>query len=345
MNIVHIAPATVFLPPFIEMMSSKRFIQNKHIFFLDEALSSKEISEKDNVLIFNKGRLKNIILFTSLIIKISKADKIIFHGFFNPKIILTIFFMPWIFNKCYWIIWGADLYDFKYGNGWKNKLIYFFVSRVVKRIGHIVTYIKGDYNYAVKWFGTKAKYHECLMYQSNIFKEIIVPPKFNTMINILVGNSADPANNHRDIFFKLKNIKYKNVKIYVPLSYGDKKYAEKIIKIGNKQFGEKIEFITDFMPLNKYQELLAMMDIAIFNHPYQQAMGNIITLLGLGKKVFMRSDVTQWELFKNHGIEVYDINQFNVIDMDEIQVKENIERVKSYFSETTYINQISEILN
>lgn len=74
-------------------------------------------------------------------------------------------------------------------------------------------------------------------------------------------------------------------------------------------------------------------------------MGNTITLLGLGKKVFMRSNVTQWDFFKSHGIAVYDIEAFALTDDEDIQIEENKLRVKSYFSEQTFLKQLREIFN
>ena len=43
------------------------------------------------------------------------------------------------------------------------------------------------------------------------------------------------------------------------------------------------------MPFNQYLEFLGKIDIAIFNHRRQQGFGNAITLLGLGKKVYLNS--------------------------------------------------------
>ncbi|MBD3842968.1 MAG: hypothetical protein IE909_14020 [Campylobacterales bacterium] len=65
----------------------------------------------------------------------------------------------------------------------------------------------------------------------------------------------------------------------------------------------------------------------------------------MGKKVFMRSDVTQWAFFKSHGIAVYDIEAFALTDDEDIQVDENKHRVKSYFSDSSLRNQLIGIFN
>lgn len=49
-------------------------------------------------------------------------------------------------------------------------------------------------------------------------------------------------------------------------------------------------------------------------------MGNTITLLGLGKKVYMRSDITPWQLFEDIDVKVYDVANIEIDLMDE-QIK------------------------
>ena len=83
----------------------------------------------------------------------------------------------------------------------------------------------------------------------------------------------------------------------------------------------------------------------MFNHKRQQAMGNTITLLGLGKKVFMRNDVTQWGFFYRNDIKVFDIENFDLTpQMKEIKIY-NATKVKQYFSVETYKHQLQELFN
>ncbi|WP_083234102.1 TDP-N-acetylfucosamine:lipid II N-acetylfucosaminyltransferase [Candidatus Marithrix sp. Canyon 246] len=75
--------------------------------------------------------------------------------------------------------------------------------------------------------------------------------------------------------------------MFVPLSYGDPKgvYIKEVISTGTKIFGDKFIPMTEFMDFDKYLNFLGSINITIFNHNRQQAMGNTITLLGFGKKV------------------------------------------------------------
>jgi hypothetical protein len=85
-------------------------------------------------------------------------------------------------------------------------------------MGHLVTYIKGDYELARKWYGARGNYQECFMYTSNVYKELDLPVAEHTTINILVGNSADPNNNHSAIFDKLEAFKAEDIHIYAPVT-------------------------------------------------------------------------------------------------------------------------------
>ena len=344
-KILHISGFDKFIPPFIEFIK-EHFDFSEHQFYLTDGMAEKELKPLPNVKHVKKGKANRIKEYLQLITPMHQSEKIILHGLFNWHIVVMLFFMPWLLKKCYWVMWGGDLYVYQLGErNWKWKVREFFRRHVIKNMGYLVTYIKGDYELAQQWYGAKGQYCECFMYTSNLYKEYDMPQKQHNGINIMVGNSADPSNNHVEVFDKLEVFKDQDIKIYVPLSYGNSDYAKSIIEQGKQRFGDKFVPLTAYMPFDQYLEFLGKIDIAIFNHKRQQAMGNTITLLGLGKKVFMRSDVTQWAFFKSHGIAVYDIKSFTLDDATNAQVQENKHSVKSYFSEQTFVNQLREIFN
>lgn len=251
--------------------------------------------------------------------------------------------MPWLLKKCYWVIWGGDLYSYldKKNHSWNTKE--YFRRKVIRNIGHLITYVEGDVDLARNWYNAKGKHHSCLMYPSNLYKKYDIKAKNNSSLNIQVGNSADPSNNHIEVFDLLKNTKIKDMTIYTPLSYGKNWYSNKIECAGYKEFGEKFQPLKKFMPLNEYIDLLSTIDIAIFNHKRQQAMGNIITLLGLGKTVYMRNDITSWKTLTDLGITLYptegDLNKLLPDDLAE----KNKSIVASYFTEDRLNEQLKEI--
>ena len=165
----------------------------------------------------------------------------------------------------------------------------------------------------------------------------------HSSLYILVGNSADPSNNHIESFEKLLPYKDEDIKIFVPLSYGDQSHAKQVIEIGKSWFGDKFVPITSFMVFDEYMKFLASVDVAIFNHKRQQAMGSTITLLGMGKTVYIRSDVAQWDIFKEKNITCFDVESFEGVKLSYEQSGINSISTLDYFNITTLLNQYSKL--
>ena len=330
--ILHVAALDKFIPPFIDFLS-KHFDLTQHRFWLKGDRDRYQYQDTPNIYQLKSGLLGTLIGYQRLVVDLHKAKKIIIHGLFDPRILLILSGMPWLLQKCYWIIWGGDLYARKNKEkDWRWVLKEILRKIVIKKMGHLVTYIEGDVKLARDWYGATGKYHECLVYTSNLYSDLSTTTSVRETTNIQVGNSADPSNNHIEALEKLLPYKDFDIKIYVPLSYGDQKHASTVIKKGSDWFGEKFIPLTEFMPFNEYLKILGDIDIAIFNHKRQQAMGNTITLLGLGKKVFLRSDVTPWEMFKEKKIFVYDIDRINISKIDYKISKKNQESIRNNFS-------------
>lgn len=172
-----------------------------------------------------------------------------------------------------------------------------------------------------------------------------MPSKKESTITILVGNSADPSNNHEEILERLAVFKNKNIMVIAPLSYGKKDNVDKVVRVGRKLLGERFTPLTDFLPFNEYLKVLTEVDVAVFNHNRQQAMGNIISLLGLGKKVYLRSDVAQWQLFQDLNIEVHDVSQLEstLFNLDNLPNLGNKEKIKNHFSKSNLIKQLESL--
>lgn len=344
-NILHIGVNDhgKFISPFIKFVNDNQF-PDEHTFLYTGGASLEKypLPKAGNIIeLYHQSKYIRLLL---LLKYFHKADKVILHGLVNFDILHFLYAFPWLLKKCYWIMWGSDLYYHELAKNQKDyELFEKWRTRVIGKMGGLVTYIKGDYELAKKWYGAQGKYHECFMYPSNIYKEYAIKQKKHQTINIQIGNSADPTNNHLEIFRKLEKYKDEDIKIFVPLSYGDETYANEIIEQGRKIFGGKLEPITEFMPFDKYLGLLSEIDIAIFNHSRQQAMGNTITLLGLGKKIYMRIDSTPWSMFKDIGINVFDVANVTIDLLDEDAKKQNQKRIKEHFSKETYLRQLNDL--
>lgn len=342
-RVVHIVPYSPIIPSFINFIDTA-FSHQKHIFLAIQPHDTFILPPKENLYTFNQIN-SSINDFTFITKHIYQADQIILHGLFSSRIDRFFFFQPWLLKKTYWVIWGGELYYYtRRIKTFKWNILHFIRSHLIKNVQGLVTYIQGDVELAQKWYNAQGNFFECIMYPSNLYNAYIVPEKHTeSTINIQIGNSADPTNNHMEILKRLLPLKDKNIKIYAPLSYGDNQYAQKMEQMGKELFGNKFIPLRQFLPFNEYLAFLSIIDIAIFAHKEQQGMGNTISLLGLGKKVFMRSDTTQWQFFKDKHIEVYDFDTLDINMIDTLTKENNQRNVQMYFSKENYIHQLQNL--
>ncbi|MBE0492604.1 MAG: TDP-N-acetylfucosamine:lipid II N-acetylfucosaminyltransferase [Sulfurospirillum sp.] len=338
-KIIHLGRNGSIMNSFVKFID-ENFDNKKHFFYL----TGKDINTKSNVIdIRNKiDFIKNII---KLNIDLYKSEKIIVHGFNQSYLFYLFFFQPWLLKKSYWIMWGGDLYSYlQKPKSLKMKLLYFIRDSIFKKIAYLVTGTTGDYELAKKWYGATGKHIKCFNYPSNLYKEYDIKPKEHSTINIQLGNSADPTNNHIDVLKQLTKYKDEDIQIFVPLSYGNQEYAQDVTRKGKELFGNKFISLAEFIPFEKYLEFLGEMDIAIFNHRRQQAFGNIISLIGMGKKVYLNSESTLNGVMTKYDLKVFDTIDISLNLLDNEQKIKNINIVKTNFSKESFINSLSQYL-
>lgn len=345
--IIHVAGLGKFIPPFLKLVRDE-FNKDDHRFWFLRAVEKHPIGQDASVYVCGNGFRRRLQGYANLIRQLHFADKIIIHGLFSTHLVFILALCPWVLKKAYWMILGGDLYKhINAGKSLSSRVEQGFRRHVVSRIGNLVTYIEGDVDLARKWYGAKGTYRECLMYLSNVVSpsvaSIATKCSSSSKLTILLGNSADPANNHIEALELLKPYRELVLNIYTPLSYGDQGYANTVIAKGEEWFGEKFLPLTDFMPLDQYMKILEGVDIAIFNHRRQQAMGNTITLLGMGKTVYMRSDVSHWRLLSGLGVKINDVERLTLQVLPEKDRLGNAQIIRRYFSRETLIKQLSEV--
>lgn len=348
--IVHVCNFSPLIPPFVKFVNEE-FGMEKHQFWLATVQKRNKFSSEkaDNIFVGKRTLLGQLQAYFRLFLMLHRADKVILHGLFNPRVITLLACCPWLLAKSYWVIWGGDLYAYQImRSGLMNRIRERLRRRVISRVGHLVTYIEGDVERARQWYSATGVYHECLMYLSNVFDPCLVPTRSTEKkpghpVIVLVGNSADPSNNHLDTLKKLLRYKEQGIKIYVPLSYGDQEHAKIVIQAGKELFGGQFIPLIDFMPLHDYLKLLEQVDVAIFNHARQQAMGNTISLLGMGKTVYIRSDTTPWSFLGRLGIKLSDTHCLGKEELCGRGGSVNARIVEKYFSSAKLAAQLGEI--
>lgn len=350
-KILHLASLDKFIPSFINIVSSN-FAEEDHVFLTFGDL--EKYNYKQTAVAKNYKTFKSPRLFFNLVLLMHSSDRIVLHGLFMQWLTILLILMPWLNKKCFWVIWGGDLYCRQASvKNVRFRLMEFFRGILIPRLGGFITYVDGDYQKVKEWYGAKGKLLECIVYESNIFSGRRLSAvdfkdkncKPSRKLNLLVGNSADPSNNHQQIFEKLKRLDVENCvsRIYCPLSYGCVEHAERVKNLGESIFGDRFVPLMDFISLEKYNEILEEIDIAVFAHDRQQGMGNAINLLGRGKTVFMRPDTTSFDVFNKIGVTVFDVESLGFYTLDVDAALNNHKRICEYFSRSNLINQLKEV--
>ncbi|MGJ0365520.1 TDP-N-acetylfucosamine:lipid II N-acetylfucosaminyltransferase [Aliarcobacter cryaerophilus] len=328
-KILHVMILDKFLAPYIDFVDENFGRDNHHYVFITSEKYKYGLTPEHKV----EFLYTDDDIFITLLEYMKMAKKIILHGLWRDKVDILLYFNQKLLKKCYWVMWGGDFY-FPEKQTW-------FRHKVIKEIGFLVTGTTGDYELAKKWYKASGEHIKCFNYPSNLYKDFNMQPKIHNTINIQLGNSADPTNHHIEILQNLTKFKNENIQIFVPLSYGNKEHAKNVILKGKEIFGDKLIALTEFMPFEKYMKFLSKIDIAIFAHKRQQAMGNTITLLGLGKKVYLDPISTLNGVFEEYNIKVFNSYKIDLSLLD-IKIKENnINYVKFNFSKEVLIKSLS----
>jgi hypothetical protein len=128
--------------------------------------------------------------------------------------------------------------------------------------------------------------------------------------NILAGNSATATNNHIELFEHIRRCDDLTDRLIVaPLSYGDANYRNSVIEVGRELFGDAFMPLLDFMPKDRYIELLGSCGHVMMNHVRQQALGNLLIsgLLGARLHVNPANPLHGW--LRSLGVPVSDIGR------------------------------------
>jgi hypothetical protein len=249
-----------------------------------------------------------------------RSEFIYFHSLpMGPPVLLWAIFSP-VFRKAVWIYWGADVYAYR--NRYKSlkHLIYHLCrKKIIRKIPHIAGFLEGDFKIIQQNYKTNAVYHQ-VVYQ--------IPTGFglidqlgsrtgratHSTLRVILGNSGSETNMHLQALEMLRKFSRENIEVICPLSYGIKKtsYLNAVVGLGREIFGDRFIPVTDFMEPVKYAEMLADTDIAVMNHNRQEALGNVISLLYLGKKVYLKPGTSSYEYFTNLNVKVYNINNLMI---------------------------------
>ena len=332
-KILHIMILDKFLAPFINFVDEHFGRKNHHYVFITSEKYEFGLTPEHKVEFLHTDD----DIFITLLEYMKVAKKIILHGLWRDKVDILLYFNQELLKKCFWVMWGGDFY-FPEKQTW-------FRHQIIKEMGYCIPVTYDDYLYIESYYNSFAEYCKVINYPRSIKVDNfqIINKENTNQKRILVGNSATPTNQHTEIFNKLT--KFKNIDVLVPLSYGDIMYKQEIIKVGDELFANRFYPLVELMEYNDYLNFLNSIDIAIFNHNRQQAVGNIILLLSIGKTIYLSKSNNAYNMLKNLNITFKNISEIDD-DIKEISFDDKINNQKiiiENYSEEKAVLQWSEI--
>lgn len=267
--------------------------------------------------------------FTKIVEGLSKYKAIILHGLFWPWEEFVLRRVPKTV-KVAWVFWGGEIYGRKdlqmsflaprtcslmrwqalkrlVKQRRQPKNLYEFPNELFQRIDYCLTDISDEFLFASEYVNNKMKY----LWYNYYSIEDTLGDAMNLTINgdnILIGNSSAVECNHLDVFSILRKVSIDR-RIIVPLSYGESWIKTKIIKKGYSYFNDVFYPVTAFLPRGEYNKIISSCSVVIMNHYRPQALGNIITALWLGARVYMSEKSMQYTYFKNIELILFSIEK------------------------------------
>ena len=297
---LHIILDEKFTDGFISFIN-ENFNQNVHKFLVIAPRKTmkycKILDQFSNVVVIHK-KLSDMI---RLVKECIMADKIIVHSLMI-KYIQNLFGFKMFARKTYIALWGGEIYEEK------NTIRDYLKHRILSKVKGIICELEEDYLLTKKKYATRAPYFPCMMYLSNVVEdddfEEYRNKKEKKKQTVMIGNSADPENNHKEIIDRLALLE-EEAEFILPLSYGDKEYAQLVSAYAKKKLNGSVHILSKFISVNEYLNILKSVDIVVYAHRRQQALGNTFHLLTYGAKLYLNSETTTYAWMKRNGIQVF----------------------------------------
>jgi len=125
-------------------------------------------------------------------------------------------------------------------------------------------------------------------------------------IHALLGNSASPYLNHLDGLDILPADT--DITITLPLSYGNSAYNQALKSCLKKQESQTLHILGQYLAAEEYYNLLARMHLYISPSIRSIGMGNITTMLALGKSVLLFPNNPGSAYLKQCGFHIDDLH-------------------------------------
>lgn len=320
----------------------------QHDFYFGFGNKDKERSPIQVKLESRIYHLRNLSSLFRFIFSFKKYQWVYFHYLSYDPTLLFWYFQRKRLRKSTWVIWGNDIYSYyRRNNNLRTKIYEFCRRRIIATFPEIAAFVEEDVQFVKKNYHSKAQYVPILYpipVNLDSLKKVSVDFIQKDKPVFMLGNSADPSNSHIEMINAISKYGKGKFRVICPLSYGgNPQYIKDVIKRGTDCFG--LDFVPLLQILNsvEYAKLLQQVDVVLMNHNRQQGLGNILALMYLGKKVYIRTTISSFHFFIRHECEIYDIDLIGKVSLDEVLTpvrnkQKNITVIESILDEKNSLN-------
>lgn len=135
------------------------------------------------------------------------------------------------------------------------------------------------------------------------------------ILNVALYHRGTKEGNHIEILKKLERFGEK-IRIYVPLSYGDKEYIEKVKSYIKENSPDNVIVVDEFMEYEDYVTLMNKMSVAIFDCETSTALGNVAVYLFLKKKMILNRNGIIKKAFDEENIPHGFVDEIDTISFE-----------------------------
>jgi hypothetical protein len=327
-KILHFFRSSQFSEGFVRA-TNKYCTEQKNVF----AIYGEAFWPEDNSYLYDKNvKYINVCFDISkpnFKMYLSSFDAIFVHGLFEPELCRFFSENDDLLKKLYLYFWGGDIPLTGSEENQNAK------CKVIKNAAGIVTIFKSDYRRIVDIYHPQGDWYNVNYADPGLVDSTVKYMTPENQINtedvlIQLGNSATETNNHIELLDILSKFKDEKMHIFMPMAYGEKEYAEKVIKYGKEIFGDKLIVLREFMQQDDYVKYLSKVNIGIFGMNRQQAGGNIHLLFANGCKMYFKCGGQNDEYYTNElGIKNFHIEDISDMDFSEFVKMDYQDREKN----------------
>ncbi|MGI9235414.1 MAG: TDP-N-acetylfucosamine:lipid II N-acetylfucosaminyltransferase [Woeseiaceae bacterium] len=246
---------------------------------------------------------------------------LIVHGLYDRALVIALFTILRKEHGASWNIWGSDLYPFlkpyprlphQVANMWLRRSVFRRMARIAGIPGDfsiLVADLAGD------WHHSPLNHPLRLEQEQYVALLEKAQAQRNNELTVLLGNSASATNRHEEALTLLSRFRDEPLRLIIPLSYaGRGEYVDRVAAVARRLFGDKVTILDKVLTTEEYLDMLAGIDVLLFNHKRQEGVGTINSALLLGKKVFLHHDVSTYAHLAAGNVELNDSSAISSLD-------------------------------